>query len=98
MAKNLDMAVSARAEADAFRRTTLALTQNLSMDSVLDTLLQSLLNLIPCESAQVFLVKTGTRIFAAREVQDLETRHRVSKPPLTLDATENRFLMQVLRF
>jgi len=38
-------------EAEAFRKTSLALTQNLSMDYVLDTLLQSLLKLIPCESA-----------------------------------------------
>ncbi|MGC2065536.1 MAG: hypothetical protein WA641_04815 [Candidatus Acidiferrales bacterium] len=34
------------AEADALRRTTLALTQNLSMDYVPDTLLQSLLKLV----------------------------------------------------
>src|SRR6266481_3966882 len=49
IARNLDRAESACAEADAFRKTTLALTQNLSMDYVLDTLLQSLLKLVPCE-------------------------------------------------
>lgn len=96
MARNLDMAILARAEADAFRRTTLALTQNLSMDAVLDTLLQSLLSLIPCESAQVFLIEADTRIFAAREVHEEETKQHVSKSPLTLDAKENRFLMRVL--
>jgi PAS domain S-box-containing protein len=96
MARNLDMAILARAEADAFRRTTLALTQNLSMDAVLDTLLQSLLSLIPCESAQVFLIEADTRIFAAREVHDDKTKRHVSKSPLTLDAKENRFLMRVL--
>src|SRR5467141_3425941 len=46
IARNLGRAESAGAEADAFRRTTLALTQNLSMDYVLDTLLQSLLKLV----------------------------------------------------
>jgi PAS domain S-box-containing protein len=96
MARNLDMAVSAEAEADAFRKTTLALTQNLSMDYVLDTLLESLLKLIPCESARVLLVEADTRIFVAREMQDRETSRRVPKPPATLDATDNRFLMQVL--
>ena len=35
IARNLDRAESAGAEADAFRKTTLALTQNLSMDYVL---------------------------------------------------------------
>src|SRR5271156_5564036 len=43
MARSLAMAESAWAEADAFRRTTLALTQNLKMDCVLDSLLESLL-------------------------------------------------------
>lgn len=96
IARSLDMAESARAEADAFRKTTLALTQNLSMDYVLDTLLESLLKLIPCESARVLLVETDTRIFVAREVQNCETIRRVPQSPATLDAADNRFLMQVL--
>ena len=76
--KNLALAESAWAEADAFRKTTLALTQNLSMDYVLDTLLQSLLKLIPCDSARVLLMETDTRLFLAREVQH----------PENLDATK----------
>ena len=96
MGKNLALAESAWAEADAFRKTTLALTQNLSMDYVLDTLLQSLLKLIPCDSARVLLVETDTRLFLAREVQHLEQIRRHTKCPATLDARENRFLMQVL--
>jgi len=95
MARNLDMAESARAEADAFRKTTLALTQNLSMDYVLDTLLESLLKLIPCEMARVLLVEAGARLFVAREVQNCAPGHH---PPecVTFDAGDNRFLMQVL--
>jgi PAS domain S-box-containing protein len=96
MGKNLALAESAWAEADAFRKTTLALTQNLSMDYVLDTLLQSLLKLIPCDSARVLLVETDTRLFLAREVQHAEQTRRHAKCPATLDAGENRFLMQVL--
>jgi PAS domain S-box-containing protein len=96
MGKNLVLAESAWAEADAFRKTTLALTQNLSMDYVLDTLLQSLLKLIPCDSARVLLVETGTHLFLAREVQHAEQTRRQAKCPATLDAEKNRFLMQAL--
>ena len=96
MARSLAMAESAGAEADAFRKTTLALTQNLSMDCVLDTLLQSLLGLIPCESARVLLLETDVRLFLAREVQHYETNRRPPKCPATCDATDSRFLMQVL--
>lgn len=96
MAKHLALAESASAEADAFRKTTLALTQNLSMDYVLDTLLQSLLKLIPCESARVLLLETDTRLFLARELQHYEANRRPQKCPPTCDATDSRFLMQVL--
>lgn len=96
MARNLALAELASAEADAFRKTTLALTQNLSMDYVLDTLLQSLLKLIPCESARVLLVETDTHLFLAREMQYSESNRRLPKCPATLDAGDNRFLMQVL--
>jgi len=96
MAKNLALAESAWAEADAFRKTTLALTQNLKMDYVLDTLLESLLKLIPCESARVLLVETDTRLFLGRELQYRRATGRTTKSPDTLDAKESRFLMQVL--
>jgi len=96
MANNLARAESATAEADAFRKTTLALTQNLRMDYVLDTLLQSLLALVPCESAQILLLETDTRLFLAREMQHSESTRRLPKCPATLDASDNRFLLQVL--
>lgn len=47
MARNFGLAQAARAEAEALRKTSLALTQNLSMDYVLGTLLQALLKLCP---------------------------------------------------
>lgn len=96
MARNLNMAESAWEEAEAFRKTSLALTQNLSMDYVLDTLLQSLLKLIPCESARVLLVEADTRLFLAREVQNSEPSRRIPKFPATLDAKDSGFLMHVL--
>lgn len=96
IARNLDKAESAGAEADAFRKTTLALTQNLSMDYVLDTLLQSLLKLVPCESARILLVEADTRLFLARELQRFETTRRVTKTPATFDAKDSEFLLHVL--
>jgi PAS domain S-box-containing protein len=96
MARNLALAESAWAEADAFRKTTLALTQNLRIDRVLDTLLESLLELIPCESARVLLVETGTHLFLQREIQNSETNRRPPKCPDTIDARNNNFLMRVL--
>jgi PAS domain S-box-containing protein len=96
LARNLALAESASAEADAFRKTTLALTQNLCMDYVLDTLLQSLLKLVPCESARVLLVETDTHLSLAREMRQPEASRRVAKCPATIDASDNRFLLQVL--
>src|SRR6202167_4788502 len=96
MAKNLTLAESAWAEADAFRKTTLALTQNLRMDCVLDTLLESLLKLIPCESARVLLVETETHLFLERELQHPVANRRPPKCPTTLDAKDSRYLMQAL--
>jgi PAS domain S-box-containing protein len=96
IARNLDRAESAGAEADAFRKTTLALTQNLSMDYVLDTLLQSLLKLVPCESARILLVEADTRLFLAREVQRCETNRRIPNSPATFDAKDSEFLINVL--
>jgi PAS domain S-box-containing protein len=96
MARNLALAESAWAEADAFRKTTLALTQNLRIDCVLDTLLESLLKLIPCESARVLLVETDTHLFLQREVQHVETNRRPPKCPETIEARDSHFLMRVL--
>jgi PAS domain S-box-containing protein len=68
IARSLSLAQSAWAEADALRKTTLALTQNLSLDYVLDTLLASLLELVPCDSARVLLLETEDLLFSAREL------------------------------
>ncbi len=64
--KNLSFAKAAWAEADAMREATLALTQDLKMDNVLDTLLSSLADLIPYETAQIWFLESDCRLFAAR--------------------------------
>lgn len=57
IAKHLAAAEAARAEADALRLSTVTLTKNLSMDAVLDTLLASLLEVVPYDSASVILTE-----------------------------------------
>ena len=96
VATNLALAVSAKAESDALRKATLALTQDLHMDYVLDTLLQCLTELVPCESARVLLVESGTRLFLARERLCRGTSNTDITGPITLDATRIPLLREVL--
>jgi GAF domain-containing protein len=86
-----DQADAARAEADALRKATLALTQNLRMDVVLDTLLACVFEIIPYERASVILTETDGHLFVARESPAARTR-----TVITLEATENASLQRVL--
>ncbi len=86
-----DQADAAQAEADALRKATLALTQNLRMDVVLDTLLACVLDIIPYERASVILTETDGRLFVARESPAARARGVV-----TLEASENVFFERVL--
>jgi PAS domain S-box-containing protein len=65
--QSLVLARSSWQEADALRRATLALTEDLRMDRVLDTLLKTLGRFVPYEQAQLLLLETGSRLFVARE-------------------------------
>lgn len=95
MAHSVDVAKSARAETGALRKVSLALTQNLSMDYVLDTLLQALLELAPCELAQVILREAGARLLLAREVTNGANGH-THVSPATFDADGSRQLTRAL--
>lgn len=95
VARNLELAQSAWAEAEALRKATMALTQDLRMDYVLDTLLQSLAEIIPCECAGVLLLEADTRLFLARERICPEAAGAVAKHPLTLDASQYPILERV---
>ena len=94
--KNLALAESAWAEAEALRKATLGLTQDLHMDCVLDTLLQSLVEIVPYECAAVFLVEADTRLFLAREKLCHELAREVAQYPVTLDAAEIPLMRGVL--
>jgi PAS domain S-box-containing protein len=96
VAQNLALAESARAEADALSRATLALTQNLQVDYVLDTLLQCLADLIPCECVEVLLLEADTHLFLARENRYARSISPNLTEPVTLDVAGFPLLRRVL--
>ena len=90
--EHLDAAEAARAEAEALRKSTLALSQNLAMDSVLDTLLQCMSELVPFDVATVLFVEDASNLMVAREAPRVVPK-RIG---LTSKASENVFLARVL--
>jgi PAS domain S-box-containing protein len=90
--EQLDSVEAARAEAEALRKSTLALSQNLAMDAVLDTLLNCISELVPFDRATVLFVEDGFELMVAREAPRITPR-RIG---LTLNASENAFLQTVL--
>jgi PAS domain S-box-containing protein len=98
--KNLEIAEAARAEADALRKATLALTQDLHMDSVMEALLRSLEELVPYTCARVIVPEGGPHLLALGE-REIPERPKASPKyqpghPLTLIADECPFLKRVL--
>jgi PAS domain S-box-containing protein len=100
VAKNLAAAESAWAEADALRKATLALTQDLHMDSVLGTLLRSLAELIPYTCARVLVPEGGPLVLALGERLCPEPVKKspgyAPGYPLTLNADKSPFLQRML--
>jgi len=93
---NLVLAQSAWAEAEALRKATLALTQDLRMDYVMDALLRSLAELIPYTCARVLIPEGGPHVLALGEKLCPETTKRSSGYPLTLNADESPILQRIL--
>jgi PAS domain S-box-containing protein len=92
IAKHLAEAEAARAEADALRKATLTLTQNLKMDALLDTLLQTLHTIVPYDSACVLLTDTDHSFLVARQIP----RETARKNVVTLEVSDFQFLQKVL--
>jgi len=92
ISEQLDAVEAARAEAEALRKATLALSQNLAMDAVLDTLLQCISELVPFDRATVLFVEDGAEFMVAREAP----RNVARRVGLTLSVSENRFLQRIL--
>jgi PAS domain S-box-containing protein len=85
-------AENASAEAEALRRATLALTQNLRMDAVLDTLLQTVFQIVPYDHASVILTEENDRMFVAREAP----APVANRPVVTLEVSDNAILERVM--
>jgi len=92
ISEQLDTVEAARAEAEALRKATLALSQNLAMDSVLDTLLHCISELVPFDKATVLFVEDGANLLIAREAP----RNVSRRIGLTLNAAESVFLQRIL--
>jgi PAS domain S-box-containing protein len=100
VAKNLVIAEEARAEAEALRKATLARTQDLHMDSVMEALLRSLEELIPYNLARVIVPEGGPHLLALgeRQVPEAPIKPPKYRPghPLTLIADECPFVKRIL--
>ena len=79
--RNLAKAESAWAEADALRKATLALTQDLRMDFVMDALLRSLAELVPYTCARVLVPEGGPHWLALGEKLCPEPADKSYSPP-----------------
>jgi PAS domain S-box-containing protein len=95
--QSLALARSSSQEADALRRATLALTEDLRMDRVLDTLLQTLARFVPYEQAQLLLLETGSRLFVAREVTPNGESMQGRGFPETMEMSEFPILARLIQ-
>jgi PAS domain S-box-containing protein len=95
VAANLSKANSAREEAEALRKATLALTQDLHMDCVLDALLHSLAELVPYTCARVLVPEGGPHWLALGEKSSPEPRKKSPRSALTFVADESPFFQRI---
>src|SRR5205085_8799987 len=95
VAANLAKANSSWAEAEALRKATLALTEDLHMDCVMDALLRSLAELVPYTCARVLVPEGGPHWLALGERSCPEPAEKSYRPPLTLVADKSLFLQKI---
>jgi len=95
VATNLALAKSAWAEAEALRKATLSLTQDLRMDFVMDALLRSVADLVPYTCARVLVPEGGPHWLALGEKLYPEPTNKSARPPLTLIADKSPFLQRI---
>ncbi len=95
VAANLAKANSAWAEEEALRKATLALTEDLHMDSVMDALLRSLADLVPYTCARVLVPECGPHWSALGEKSFFEFAKTSPRRPLTFVADESPFFQRI---
>jgi PAS domain S-box-containing protein len=99
LANQLRITETARAEAEALRKSTLALTQTLNMEAVLDTLLECLAQLVPCDLSDVLLLEDQTRLFGVGGRRPTESVAPGGAPHaiLTIDVSVHPILTRMLK-
>jgi PAS domain S-box-containing protein len=95
VAANLAKANSAWAEAEALRKATLALTEDLHMDCVLDTLLSSLAELVPYSRARVLVPEGGPHWLELGEKSWPVAPRKSPRAPLTFVADQCPFFERI---
>ncbi|MGB8115277.1 MAG: PAS domain-containing protein [Candidatus Sulfotelmatobacter sp.] len=95
VAANLAKANSAREEAEALRKATLALTQDLHMDCVLDALLHPLAESVPYTCVRVLVPEAGPHWLALREKSSPEPAKKSPRSALTFVADESPFFQRI---
>ena len=96
VAQNLALAQSACAEAEALRKATLGLTQDIRMDFVMEALLQSLADLVPYTCARVLVPEGGPHVLSLRDKYYPERARQPEEYPLTFSTDESPFLKRML--
>ena len=96
VAANLELAKSAWTEAEALRAATLSLTQDLRMDNVMDTLLRSLMELVPFACARVFVSEGGSWVQALAQKTSPQFPKKSHVPALHLDTNECPLLQMLI--
>ena len=99
LATQLRLTETARAEAEALRKAALALTQTLNMETVLDTLLECLAQLVPYDLSDVLLLEGQTRLFVVggRRSGEYVPPGRPPGATQTIDVSRYPILKRVLR-
>jgi PAS domain S-box-containing protein len=95
VAANLAKANSAWAEEEALRKATLALTEDLHMDCVLDALLRSLAELVSFTCARVLVPEGGPHWLALGEKSCPQPATTSPRSPLTFDADASPFFQRI---
>ena len=94
---NLAIAKAAWAEAEALRKATLSLTQDLRMDFIMENLLRSLEELVPYTCARVLVPEGGPHMLALGErTCPEEPKKPGPRVPLTFVAEESTFFHRIL--
>lgn len=93
--RGLMVARSSWQQAETLRKASIALTEDLRMNSVLDALLHTLSDFVPYERAQLFLLETDSKLFLAHEATNLEKPILQTGLPETFDISDLPILRRV---